>query len=504
MAIAWVGLCFVIYAYVTAQPIVYKDSPYHAPLSTVIWLCVASVRYTVFPTDDSLRRHNTAVPGSLVAHDPEEDQPQGLFPSNLLMRAEEYASGLPSDIDHRALSWTFDSLDEDDDLEQFFDNVPGFCSSSALDNPVGSFIGENGTKLSNALTGLMDSTLPSSLVPESVKQRRITICTKAIRAANLFGPWWILRRVLLGEWQPFLRSVDFGLFLKDWSRVDRPITTYYSQCAVAVIISSVQAPARDDRWVQLVARQIDVSKSSVQNHLVNGDSILLSNLIYIIGQTFRASSHIGRHCEAHIKNVSSRTLESVCKLDARPSLPELQHDFCKLWNELVDAARHGEHLHVRDLSLSTLKKHSQRTDALPTEFASIDDSDAILDHISSYPMCTIDHGPALPDGPLNLQEQAAVVEVDAAQLPISQAAAALPSPVSTTPITFPPPSSSPPVPSTAQVFSVHQGAGSTDQCAFHVDHSIPQAPSIDISTAPSFPVPLTFPTPASSATRPDP
>jgi hypothetical protein len=311
-----------------------------------------------------------------------------------------------------------------------------------------------------------------------------------------------------------LRSVDFGLFLKDWSRVDRPITTYYSQCAVAIIISSVQAPARDDRWVQLVARQINLSKSSVQNHLANGDRILFSNLIYIIRQTFRASSHIGGHCEAHIKNVSSRTLESVCKLDARASLPELQHDFCELWNELVDAARRGEHRYVRNLSLSTLKNIRkvyitlhEGTDALPTEFASIDDSDATLDHISLYPMCTIDHRPALPDGLLNWQEQAAVVEVDAVQLPISQAAAALPSPVSmmsTTPITFSPSSPSPPVLSTAQVFPVHQGAGSTDQCAFHVDHSIPQAPSIDISTAPSFPIPLTFPTPAPSATRPDP
>jgi hypothetical protein len=515
VAVAWVGLCFVINAYVTALPIVYKDSPYHAPLSTIIWLCVASVRYTVFLTDDSLHRHNTAMPGSLVAHDPEEDQPQSRFPSNLLMRAEEYASGLPSDIDHRALSWTFDSLDEDDDLEQFFDSVPGFCSPSTLDNPVGSFIGANGAKLSNALTGLMDRTPPSSLVPELVKQRRITICTKAINAANLFGPWWILPRVLLGEWQAFLRSVDFGLFLKDWSRVNLPIATYYAQCAVAVIISSVQAQARDDRWVQLVARQINVSKSSVQNYLTHGDSILLANLVYTIGQTVRASSHIGRHCEARIKNASSRTLESICKLDARDSFPELQHDFCKLWNELVDAARYGEHLHVRNLSLSTLKNIRkvyialhEVTDALPTVFSGIDDSDAALDDISSYPMCTIDdHESALPDGLLNLQEQAATVEVGATQLPISLAAAALPSPVSmmsTTPLTLLTPSTSPPVPSTAQVLPVHQGAGPTDQCAIHMDNSAPQAPSMDISIAPSFPVPLTSPTPTSSATRPDP
>ena len=487
VTIAWVGLCFVIYAYVTALPIVYKDSPYHAPLSTVIWLCAASVRYTVFPTHDNTH-HNTAMPGGLFpAHDPEEDpredHPQGLFPSNLLMRAEEYASGLPSDIDHRALSWTFDSLDEDDDLEQFFDRVPGFCSSSALDNPMGSFIGVNRKKLSSALAGLMDRTLPSSLVPESVKQRRITICTRAISAARLFGPWWILTRVL-GEWQAFLRSADFGLFLKDWSRVDRPITTYYSQCAVAVIISSVQAQARDDRWVQLVVRQINVSKSSVQSYLTHGDSILLANLVYITGQTFLASSHIGRHCESLIKDASSIALESICTLDARNSLPELQHDFCKLWNELVHAARHGEYLYIRNLSLSTLKNIRkvyialhEGVDDISTVFASIDDSDATLDDISSYPMCTMHvHDSALPGGSPNLQGQASAV-VDAAQLPISPAAA-LPSPasmMSTTSMTFPSPSPSPPVSSTAQALPVRQGPGPTDQCTIHVDHSAPQA-----------------------------
>ena len=489
VTIAWVGLCFVIYAYVTALPIVYKDSPYHAPLSTVIWICTASMRYTVFPTHDSIH-HNTAMPGLLSAHDPEEDpredHPQGLFPSNLLMRAEEYASGLPPDIDHRALSWTFDSLDEDDDLEQFFDRVPGFCNSTALDNPVGSFIGVNRKKLSSALAGLMDRTLPSSLVPESVKQRRITVCTRAISAARLFGPWWVLTRVL-GEWQAFLRSVDFGLFLKDWSRVDRPITTYYSQCSVAVIISSVQARARDDRWVQLVVRQINVSKPSVQNYLAHGDSILLANLIYITAQTFRASSHIGRYCEGLIKDASTMTLESICTLDARNSLPELQHDFCKLWNDLVDAARHGEYPYVRNLSLSTLKNIRkvyialhEGIDDISTVFASIDGSGATLNDISSYPMCSMHaHESALPGGLPNLRGQASAVEVDAAQLPISLAAAALPSPVSmmptTPPMTFPPPSPSPPVSSTAQVLPVHQGPGPTDQSTIHVDHPAPQA-----------------------------
>jgi hypothetical protein len=44
------------------------------------------------------------MPGSFGARVPEADRDQSLFPQNLLMRAEEYASGLLDEIDYRALS----------------------------------------------------------------------------------------------------------------------------------------------------------------------------------------------------------------------------------------------------------------------------------------------------------------------------------------------------------------------------------------------------------------
>ena len=511
VVIAWVGLCVVVYAYVTALPILYKESPYHAPLSTFIWFCLSGVRYTIFPAPDvPPPRRNPTMPGSYDTRDPEEDRSRSPFPHSLRKMAEEYASRLPAEIDYRALSWTFNSLDQDRELEQFFEGVPGFCTSSAVDDPMDGFIKPHSRKLSNVLTGLMDRTLSSSLVSEAAKQRRIIICTKAINAANLFGPWWILPRVLYGEWQAFLRSVDFGLFLKDWSRVDRPITTYYAQCAIAVILSSVQTQVRDDRWFQLVTRQLDVSKSVLRRYLAHGDSILLANLVYIVRQSLPISSDKGEHCEAFIKNASSRTLESICKFDAQDTLPELQHDFCKLWNQLVHAARNGKHTYVQNLSLATLKNIRkvyialhEGTDALPTAFATLDDSDAALDDITSYRMCTINsHNSSLPGGPPDPQGQAANAPVtgDATQPlspPCSPLVAALPTPesmTSNTAITFPSPSPSLPTSNPSQVFPAHQGAPPTDQCANHENHSALQAPSMDTSAPPSFPIPIVFPT----------
>ncbi|KAH9029498.1 hypothetical protein EDB85DRAFT_1522252 [Lactarius pseudohatsudake] len=493
VVIAWVGLCVVVYAYLTALPILHKDSPYHAPLSSFFWFCVTSMRYAVFPSRDTHLRHNTTTPGSF-SHDPEEDRNnRSLFQHSLLKTAEEHANGLPAEIDYRALEWTFGSLDEDRELEQFFDGVPGFCNSSAVENPVAGFIKPNSKKLSNALTGLMNRTLSSSLVPESVKQKRITICTKAIDAANLFGPWWVLPRVLVGEWQAFLRSIDFGLFLKDWNRVDRPITTFYAQCAVSVVISNVQTPARDERWLRLVTRQINVSKSVLRSYLDHGDSILLANLTHIIRQTLRTRTIIEKHHDGLITDASSRTLESISKLDARGSLPELQHEFCGLWNQLVHVAQPNDHLNVQNVSLATLKNVRkvyialhEHTVAHSTVFATTDDGDAALDVITSYPICTIPgHEPAHSGGLSDLLGQAT-------QPPVSLPSPILPShgPVSSPMpiVVFPTPSPSP-LQSQAQAFLVHQGAPPAVLC-----NSAPQASSIytSIAPGPAIPVPQTL------------
>jgi hypothetical protein len=47
----------------------------------------------------------------------------------MIKTAEEYAFKLKPDIDHGLLLWTFQSLDEDSDLEEFFEGLPRLCDS---------------------------------------------------------------------------------------------------------------------------------------------------------------------------------------------------------------------------------------------------------------------------------------------------------------------------------------------------------------------------------------
>ena len=309
--------------------------------------------------------------------------------------AERSALQLSSDIDYRALSWMFGTLNDDDEFEEFFDALPGLCDSEALIDPRGAFVKPNEKILSHALIGMMDRTLSSDVIPESVKLRRIIVYTKAIDSTSLLGHWWTLRRVLLGDWHGFSRSIQFGLFVQDWKNKSHGVTVFYAQYVVAITIASVRE--RDDRWFQLASGQLNVSKSLIQNYLSNDDSVLLANAIFIVRRGIQTYSGSTDHHRSDILVASSRTLASVCQFDIRHTLPEHQHEFCSLWNQLVFIAQKDKYPHVTPLSMVALKSIRrlyitlhEGTSAIPTGFSiTTDDGDAVLDDVRSYPMCTI-------------------------------------------------------------------------------------------------------------------
>jgi hypothetical protein len=97
----------------------------------------------------------------------------------------------------------------------------------------------------------------------------------------------------------------------------------------------------------------------------------------------------------------------VCKLDIEGTLPELQHEFCGLWNHLVDAAQTDTQQHHVSICTATLKNirklfialHDSPSTPTMAFYTTTDDGDAVLDNPKSYPMCTIDgHRPfSVPD-----------------------------------------------------------------------------------------------------------
>ena len=102
----------------------------------------------------------------------------------MMKAAEESASKLSAEADCAVLHRIFDDLDEDHEVVQFLEDIPGFCSSKVVDKH-----GSDLTDLGYQFLGLdierfMSHTCSSSLLSDEVKQRRIAVCFQAIDALN--------------------------------------------------------------------------------------------------------------------------------------------------------------------------------------------------------------------------------------------------------------------------------------------------------------------------------
>jgi hypothetical protein len=170
----------------------------------------------------------------------------------------------------------------------------------------------------------LDRTFSSSLISESVRPDRFITCLNAAHAAlgrdEVLG---ILDEIFYGNWDEALQSVEIGLALTFWDhRTDHDPNV---QRIVACIVARVRE--RDDRWTKLVKESFDIPDYCLRDSLTHGDSVLLFIVIDISRENNRARSW------------TSGILPSLSKFDIRNTLPKLQHDFCRLWNEIAQDAR---------------------------------------------------------------------------------------------------------------------------------------------------------------------
>ncbi len=354
---AWVGICLILYACLTFSPIIRKNSPYTGPLSALLSFCFTSMQR--IPSKISDKFHLGLA--SAV-------RPIDVFSHGMRKTAEDYALDLARKIDFDALWWTFESLDEDGELQQFFEGLPGLCKSKAIENALGDFINPNSRRLSDEMIGLMDRTMKSNLISESLKQHRITICTKVICDTGLIGVWTFLSRVVLGGWDGFLRCIEFGTFSQGLTNSSNRVTAFCAQCAVAAVIhANANVREREEResWFQLVTDQLNTTPKPLLHHYpLHGDSILLPNLTFIIRRIVQTYSGSMTHQQNDLRRATSKTLKLVCKFDIKDTLPELQHEFCDLWNLLAEKAEKDDRPRIRCITKMILEHTRKLYDAL--------------------------------------------------------------------------------------------------------------------------------------------
>ncbi|KAI0249967.1 hypothetical protein BJV78DRAFT_1223194, partial [Lactifluus subvellereus] len=233
--------------------------------------------------------------------------------------------------------------------------------------------------MSEALFGFLHHTLSSNLDQES-KQCHINICRNAMDAASLYITWPSYRRLLYEDWTGLLNSVEFGHFLRA-AKYSNSLAEYYSDHLIAATIATVQG--HNDRWFELAASQLRISRADLEYYLTYGDSVSLANCIDICRRTMQSYSE-----NDWVIPWRWKCLEITSDFAARNTLPGLQHEFCGLWNELTRMTGDSTDRRMRELATCILRHI--RTDSVPTVFsASTDNYANVLFYPSSYPSCNI-------------------------------------------------------------------------------------------------------------------
>ncbi|KAF8263893.1 hypothetical protein EI94DRAFT_549186 [Lactarius quietus] len=241
------------------------DSPYYTSLSPLAWLIVTGMQFLFYQVNWWLRL-------SFLNRRPVFQSYWGRYRMFLLRSiqkaVEETALWSPSEIDVGAFIWTFESLDEDHELERFFSGLPGFRSSIVVNDPLPRLTEGQKLRLSQALIGLLNRTFSSDFLPVPVKKRRAMLCAKVTDPAHIPMAFDVLDKVISNYRNDGLLAAEMLQIVTGWGN-DRDDdtgedTTLVTQATVSSIIARVQW--RDDPWFILASSELDIPESVLRNY----------------------------------------------------------------------------------------------------------------------------------------------------------------------------------------------------------------------------------------------
>ena len=305
-------------------------------------------------------------------------------------RAKAEEKGPHIDDDGDVLKRTLDMLrSDDDDLEQFFEAIPGFLASKIVDDPRRSLDILGRQRLAEALVAFWNRTLSSNRTSESVKGRRLVICMRLIEAAELSIAVPQILHLFSVDLNGASQSVEIGQTVRS---LRNGKTASLSRGVVTSIISNAE---RNDRWFALTVDEFGISRDVLRGYLAHGDSVLLANLIHITRQFFH--DLLQHDLDLTITTrIAPSLLPSISKFDILNTLPELQHEFCTLWNEIVQQV-HSSGADINSfidilVEIRHLYVALHGTDAPLDLLSSTTGYDDLTRQRTSYPFCTVpDH-----------------------------------------------------------------------------------------------------------------
>ena len=392
VVLSWISICTALYGCITLIPIFRHNSPYYSPLTSLtrgIVFVMASAFLLIYFCFDLLlfclfwefgRRGSIRISSHLLGWLSE-------VRDMIRMTPEKAALKSSSEIDTRALMWTFGSLDEDHELDRFFSGLPGFQNSRVLKQPLHGLDDRQKLRLLEAVIRLLDRTFSSNLLPDQVKRRRADICDNAMKlldTPNAFQT--IIRRLAseagYGPVQSF-KTVDI---VRRWGDLKGEYSTL-DQVIFSIIVARVQQ--RDGPWFILASDQLGIPETVLRSHAAHGDNLSLVILIYLTRKQF---IHFGN--TSWPSHTFLDVLGAASKFNVEDTSPDLQHEFCALWNQVVRKAQNVGNWNFSKRILKPIRhvyiRLHQGTSCAPTRFsASTSENNEILDEPYSYPVCNV-------------------------------------------------------------------------------------------------------------------
>ena len=379
----WIGLFLIVYGLITLLPVFRHDCPYYTPLSKpVLYLYVGIPYVTCLAIKTCYDKYDRYWQRDLFGRTRIDRifwHCRGWMFLGMEKMAEETAKKQTSEIDLRILDWTIiDSLlGDDDSLEKFFKAIPGLFYSKRLKDLENSFPFKSLNKFVNALDRFMRRS--ESVADPTIKTRRANICKDIV--GIIPNPHIIISDRLPEFYDQAPVSIERLQIMARWSAHGEPCISRSAKLTAARNLARIQE--RDGRWIAFASDLYGLPKDIIERHVtLGGDSALLAIVIDKCRRYLRSND-----CDWAFIEKSSRF--DICN-----TLPEQQHNFCTLWNELAQDARNQGSFTtpveiLREIRLLYISLH-QGTDAAPTAFsASTGQYDRILYEPSSYPLCDI-------------------------------------------------------------------------------------------------------------------
>ena len=380
----WIGFFSIVYALITLVPLVRRDSAYYSPLSSPAWFLYAGISYlflevlfsivSVISIDSSIWERLQDL----------KDRYRGRITGGVEKAAEEIVSERPSDIDVDILSWIIGAFAGDDRIENFFEVIPGFFNSKLvkLESDLPDSLLKKFWMASNGF--FVRTLLSNSII--SVKSRQLDIVMTAMGVISTPRVLPILSDILCEPWDQVPQNVEMGRKLEHWRSSENKVIAEYAQCMATRILASVEE--RDDRWIALATDVLGLSEDNLQRYIDHSnDSVSLAILISLARRRI--------HSDFYDWGV----LSTLSELNIHNTLPELQHDFCTLWNEKVQkASDEGPDSYpvviLRVTRFLYVDLHEGLEDGLNDPPTWTSDFDEMLFRPWSYPVCEVsEHHP---------------------------------------------------------------------------------------------------------------